>query len=75
MDKLVINCGTGNQAARPLTATEQAEYDQQQVSGAAQQEADRLAAKQRETDIKTVQTAAATDPAFAALARLLGAPV
>ncbi len=67
MDHLEINCTTGRARQRPLTKAEQRE----RVVLTAETEAEQAG---RDAALTTIRERAKEDPAFAALAKLLGVP-
>jgi hypothetical protein len=71
--KVVVDCATGHASMQDLTPAEVTAYTTQQSIGQQQAQADSAKQQQRQSDIQTLKTAAATDPVLAALARLLGA--
>lgn len=68
---LEINCATGQAVSRPLTADELTNLQNIATQAAAQEQAAKQAAQQKATDLALVLQKAQTDPAFAALHRLL----
>ena len=71
--KVVVDCSTGEQSIVPLTQAEIDQMNKDQADALTRQEAQAAAEAQRTADLAAVKAKAATDPAFAALARLLGA--